>query len=144
MITIDAEAAIADLEAMVARLRAPEPLLGAIGEAEVELSRERIEETKDDPLGGGWLPWADSTSRQRVRKGTADLGLLYDTGELLESIHAAVEGNTVAIGSDVDYAIYLQDGTSKMPARPFLGWAPENLDAYESMFVRFLETGVPA
>jgi HK97 gp10 family phage protein len=32
-------------------------------------------------------------------------------------------GREAAVGTDIDYAKYLEFGTSKMPARPFLGGA---------------------
>lgn len=47
---------------------------------------------------------------------------IYDTGNLLESIDYEVdEGDSrVAIGTPVEYAPYVHDGTSRMGARPFL------------------------
>ena len=144
MIDVDVDTALAELGAIVARIRDPGTLLVAIGERETELARQRIEEIKSNPFDVAWLPWAESTERQRARKGTLALGLLYDTGELLDSIHFETEANTVAIGSDVEYAIYLQDGTSRMPERSFLGWTPESLELYEAWMVAFLQSGVPA
>ncbi len=144
MIDVDVDTALAELGAIVARIRDPNALLMAIGERETELAQQRIEDIKADPFDVAWLPWADSTEHQRERKGNIALGLLYDTGALLESIHFEVASETVSIGSDADYAIYLQEGTSKMPARPFLGWTPEGFELYEGWMVAFLQTGVPA
>lgn len=50
---------------------------------------------------------------------------LYETGALQRSIEHNVDasGKEAAVGTDLDYAKYLEFGTSKMPARPFLGGA---------------------
>lgn len=42
------------------------------------------------------------------------------TGKLRDSIHVESEGNTRRIGTDVDYAVYLETGTSTSPPKPFL------------------------
>ena len=43
-----------------------------------------------------------------------------DTGRLRGSISHAVSGNDVYIGTNVEYAPYVELGTHKMAARPFL------------------------
>lgn len=43
-----------------------------------------------------------------------------DTGRLRKSITHAVDGNDVYIGSNVEYAPYVELGTSKQKAQPFL------------------------
>ena len=43
-----------------------------------------------------------------------------DTGRLKRSIAADVQGLEANIGTDVEYAHFVHDGTYKMPARPFL------------------------
>ena len=43
-----------------------------------------------------------------------------DTGRLKSSIKADVQGLEANIGSDVEYAHFVHDGTYKMAARPFL------------------------
>lgn len=49
-----------------------------------------------------------------------------DTGRLRSSITHEVDGKeSVSIGSDVEYAIYQEMGTSKMAAQPFLKPAVE-------------------
>ncbi|WP_246691681.1 phage virion morphogenesis protein [Methylobacterium sp. WL12] len=63
-----------------------------------------------------------STAR-RKRKGD---GLLVASGRLLGSIEASVAGDRAIIGTNVFYGAYLQDGTSKMPARAFLGISKPN------------------
>ena len=49
-----------------------------------------------------------------------------DTGTLMNSISTTIAGDgrhgtmTAEIGPTVDYAIYVHEGTSRMPGRPFL------------------------
>ena len=54
------------------------------------------------------------------RKSGGNHPLLIKSGALRQSISWKLEGtDTVVIGSDKKYAIYHQDGTKHMPARPF-------------------------
>lgn len=47
-------------------------------------------------------------------------GIRSNTGNLQHSIHVDnIKGSELNIVSDVDYARYVNDGTSRMPARPF-------------------------
>lgn len=48
-----------------------------------------------------------------------------DTGNLVNSIQTDVQGLRAEVGTAVEYALYLEYGTSKMAARPFLGPAAE-------------------
>ena len=52
---------------------------------------------------------------------------IYDTGALYDSIKASVEssgflklGHTLRVGSPLDYASYVHNGTRKLKGRPFL------------------------
>lgn len=138
MIEIDAEQALMELQALLVRAATPGPMFNFIGGSELEAARTRIETMKDSPLGDPWAPWMASTARQRERKGNAELGLLYDTGELLDSIEYFADSETLEIGTDTDYAIYLQDGTRFMDERPFLGWNPEKFPEYEMAWAAYL------
>ena len=57
------------------------------------------------------------------------------TGKLRDSIKAEVAGNVGMITTDVDYALYLEYGTTKMAAHPFIQPAVERvkreLDTHE-------------
>ncbi len=60
-------------------------------------------------------PWAPRTAQ------TAKHPLLIRSGNLRQSITWRFNGNdSVVVGSPVQYAIYHQMGTKRMPARPFL------------------------
>lgn len=116
----EVQQAIGDLRRKVEDRRA---VMQEIGDIIAEDIRNMIAIRKTDPQDKPWSPWADSTRKARERKGNAALGLLVDSGALLRSITAQVIGShhTVQIGTNVKYAEYLNNGTEKMPARPFLG-----------------------
>lgn len=78
-----------------------------------------------------WAPLAASTIKRKKHD-----RILIDTGALRESlVHVGGSGNIAAaaerglvFGTDVEYAHFLQDGTSRMPARPPVGISDETLD----------------
>lgn len=148
MITIDDATVMAELGAMMERLANPKPYLEEVGLWQMEQARERILSTKEDPDGNPWIriqgdisPWGGKRTWQRDVLGNADLGLLNSTGELLNSIHFAVDGNVVDIGSNSPHAQMqyqtLWDGSwerggpdgteTTVPAREFLGWSPQDI-----------------
>jgi len=79
-----------------------------IGEAYVQAVREHI----DDQNGGSWAPPAKDYGHP----------LLKDSLDLYNGISYSVSSDdqTVTIDSDVDYAVYQDEGTATIPARPFL------------------------
>src|SRR5690349_5322033 len=127
MLNANFSGAIAWLDAMLARLQNPEPALAIIGQRQRDAIRQRIQRTKVDPDGALWAPWMPSTREQREAKGNAGQGLLWDEGTLLESIHSHASAHGVEIASDASFAHYLQDGTRKMEARPFMGWNDDDM-----------------
>ena len=157
MITIDAAQALDELNAILLRLAGKEDLLNAIGEREAERARDRIMATKTEPDGDLWTRWRPSTARQRLRKGNAGRGILWDEGDLLDSIYFATSADglgsdemslsEVVIGTDSIIGAYQQFGTYgpgvgpsgyHVPPRPFLGWEPGAFGTYEMMAARFL------
>jgi phage gpG-like protein len=157
MITIDAEQAFDELNGILLRLAAKQDLLDAIGEREAEAARQRIMSTKTDPEGDRWTRWRPSTARQRLKKGNAGRGILWDEGDLLDSIYFASSADGLAssdmslsevlIGTDSPIGMYQQFGTYgpgvgpsgyHVPPRPFLGWEPTAFGVYEMMAARFL------
>ena len=79
-------------------------------------------DTQLDPEGRKWKPIAESTRKFLNKYFPYDTYLLVRTGELRDSVEVHPEGSeTISIGSAKEYAEYIQDGTSKMPARPLFG-----------------------
>lgn len=62
-----------------------------------------------------------------------------DTGRLRGSITHAHDGENAYIGTNVEYAPYVEFGTSKMAARPFLRNAAAN---YVDDYKRIIENGL--
>ena len=70
-----------------------------------------------------WARLADTTNADRERKGYAPDKPLVRTGDLGYSIEFRIEGTTGHVGSDSEVAAYLELGTTRIPARSFLGRA---------------------
>ena len=68
-----------------------------------------------------WAPLADSTVADRISKGFSPLEPLLRTGELRDSIETHVEGAEATVGSASMIALYQEQGTDRIPPRPFLG-----------------------
>jgi HK97 gp10 family phage protein len=83
-----------------------------------------LEDSAKEALGTYEFGWPPLQPETIARKVTGDSPLL-ETGALRDSITHNVDANgkEAAVGTDLDYAKYLEFGTSKMPARPFLGGA---------------------
>lgn len=63
-----------------------------------------------------------------------------DTGRLRNSISHAQEKDTAYIGTNVEYAPYVEFGTSKMASRPFLRDAATNhSDEYKNIVEKVLK-----
>lgn len=104
------------------KLKNNNDLLTEVGEILVEDIKQRIITSKKDTDEKPWKPWAKSTRQARERAGTAALGLLFNSGNLAHSIdYRITDKNKLKVGTNVKYAEYLDEGTDKMPARPFMG-----------------------
>lgn len=78
-------------------------------------------------------------------EGYAKLLCPVDTGRLRNSISHAVDEDekTVYIGTNVEYAPYVEMGTSKTKAQPYLKPAATNHnDEYRAIIERYLKDGV--
>lgn len=69
--------------------------------------------------GGVWAALAPSTVKNRARLGKSGRKLQV-TGQLLASISTQSSESEALVGTNKKYARYLNDGTKKMPARPFM------------------------
>lgn len=62
-----------------------------------------------------------------------------DTGNLRRNIEHGVDDDTAYIGTNVEYGKYVEYGTSRMPARPFLKQAVEN---HKEEYKKLMEIGM--
>jgi phage virion morphogenesis protein len=111
-------------------------ILTDIARYEEEQTRKRIKTTKISADGVPWAPWSAATLKARTRRGTLAGGLLYETGNLWRSIRSFVLNTSIRITANAPYAKYLQNGTLRMPARPFLGWSRESIRKIKTMIAR--------
>ena len=66
---------------------------------------------------------------------------LIDTGRLRNSISHAVDGEAVYIGTNVEYAPYLELGTKKIAAHHYLKRAvTEHKDEYKNLTVQAIQS----
>lgn len=126
---IKAQVSTENITRLLNKLRDKGAFLQQVGEDLKASTQERIRSTKISPDGTPFAPWAMSTLRARQKDGTANLGILFRTGKLHDSIGFQVQRDHVEVGveSTVAYARYLQLGTLRMPARPFVGLSAQDL-----------------
>ncbi len=111
------------LSSMLRLLRNQRPVYKAIGKAMVPVIDKRFE-TKLDPAGVRWAPWAESTRAEREAEGVGTLMEHYS--DMRRGLQANADATGVEIGFDVFYArLHEQIDTSKkevgkMPRRGLL------------------------
>ncbi|MBB5204450.1 phage virion morphogenesis protein [Inhella inkyongensis] len=117
------------LEQLLKRLADVRPAMEAIG-AEMESRVANRFETRTDPSGSSWAPWAPSTAAAYPKNGRGQL--LERHGDMLSSLSWQADSTSVLIGfgaaashkGDV-YAIYHEFGTAHMPRRGLLTADPD-------------------
>lgn len=86
--------------------------------------------SQQDSTGSRWAPLAASTIRRKghdrilFEKGRLEASL---AGHSADSVRA-VSHRGLLFGTQVEYALFHQDGTSRMPARPPVGMQEPTLD----------------
>ncbi len=97
------------------RLRDKRPILEAGGAALAGLAQRAFRDAALRP--STWPALAPSTLERKGGRGN----MLIDTGALFSSIGAQPpSAERIEVGTDRPYAPFLQHGTAKMPARPFV------------------------
>ena len=142
-VAVDISEAMAGMNAIMRGLNDPQPLLAEIGLWQEKKAEQRIEVEKTTPWGALWEPWKTSTLAKRRRKGNSALGLLWDEGTLLGSFSFALAPGEVDIGTPMQYAPFLEEGTSIMAARPFIPvdgiLSPEDVAQLELLARQYME-----
>ncbi len=128
-ITVDSKPVSDMLEKLSRRMSNLQPAMHDIGVAMETRVSGRFE-TRTDPLGKAWAPWAESTRENYPADGR---GLLLERyGHMLDSLNSKADSSSVRIGfgavasksGDV-YATYDEFGTETMPRRGLLFADPE-------------------
>ncbi|NEP53681.1 MAG: phage virion morphogenesis protein [Moorea sp. SIO3C2] len=86
-----------------------------------------------DPDGKSWAPLAPSTISQK-RSGV----ILRETGLLVNSFRSSSNHDTATLSNPVFYGVFLQFGTQKILARPFLGISGQDVDNIERIIIDYL------
>lgn len=122
------------------------PVMGGIGGILATSTADRIRETKTAPDGSAWAEWTERTRAMRTRKdGTVSGSLLLQSGMqggLLRSITYEAGKDSVVVGSGKYYAAYLQQGTRRMVARPFLGLSAQDYRDIDELLADFLSGAI--
>ena len=103
-----------------------------IGRALEDRVRRRFE-TKTDPTGKAWAPWAQSTKDSYPYAGTPAAAkdgvgrgmLLQRYGEMLKDISYSANRSSVRVGFAQDYATFHEFGTQTMERRGMLYASPD-------------------
>lgn len=105
------------------RMRDLTPVLAGVGGALESNIRNRFE-SRTDPDGMPWAPWAQST-RDNYPDG-AHARLLDRYGDMLGELSYQLDGDaSVRVGFGKDYATYHEWGTEYMPRRGLLMSDPD-------------------
>jgi len=93
---------------------------------------------------GGWTSLAPSTLERKARGGFPS-NILVRTGKLRTSLISSgghgveiVFPLSMKIGTDLEYAIYHQRGTSRMPSRPIIQFPEEQKTRWHKIIHKFL------
>lgn len=91
---------------------------------------KEIEETAKEKIGvyqpaygpfDAWVPLAESTKADRVRRGYSEDEPLLRSGDLRDSIQSDVMGLAAIVGTKSEIGLWQEVGTSYIPPRPFIG-----------------------
>lgn len=119
------------LSAATRRARRMRPAWRQVGEL---LLRSIAENFSQEGRPRSWEPWAPSTAARRGPGGR----ILDETGRLRSSIRARTDARGVTVETSVRYGGFHQEGTRRMPARPFLLVQPEDEREIEDIIAQYL------
>lgn len=143
-----------DLRDLIARVDAvamlfgpaPEELLDQVGQRMVTQTRNRLDSSKVSPDGVPWDAHSDVYADWLAENFPAGT-LLNREGSLLDSIEHQVSGDTLTVGSVLEYARIHQLGGMagrnhkvNIPARPYLGLGAMDIDSIRAVIVAYYES----
>lgn len=131
-ITVDDSAFRATMRRLQDGMSDLTPVMERIGYTLEANTRNRFE-TKTDPNGQRWKPWADSTRETYPTPGSVFAktegpgnGRLLDRyGTMLAGLSYKAQADSVRVGFAMPYAAYHEYGTKKMPRRGMLMGNPD-------------------
>jgi phage virion morphogenesis protein len=121
-VTVNDAAFRADLAKLYGRMSDLTPVMQDIGSM-IESRVSNRFETRTDPAGQRWSPWAPSTIESYPDDGNHQLLDRY--GDMLLSLSSEATKDTARIGFGKPYATFHEFGTKYMPRRGLLFADPE-------------------
>lgn len=121
-ITLDSQPLIEFLHGLRRKIDDMTPVMDSVGQ-EMETRVSNRFETRTDPMGVAWSPWAESTKASYPVDGNGRLLDRY--GDMLDKLNHQADSTSVTYGFGVDYGAYHEFGTEKLPRRGMLTAAPE-------------------
>jgi phage virion morphogenesis protein len=129
------------LETLPAKLQEATELTLQKSASEIEIRIKKQFQSKGEAYGEEWQPVKESYLQWKRRRGFAEK-TLHKTGRLSQSFSSVVMPFEARIGTEVEYAIFHELGTRKMPARPFAKPVAEKFQeeqAAEKFFISALD-----
>jgi phage gpG-like protein len=129
-ITIDSRPVLELLQELSGKCNDMSELMGGIG-SELETRISNRFETRTDPMGVPWLPWAESTLEFYPWDGEPAMGgkpngLLLDRyGDMLKGLSHQADAMSVTVGFDQPYSAFHEWGTTHMPRRGLIFGDPD-------------------
>jgi phage virion morphogenesis protein len=106
------------LEGLPAKLQEATELTLQKSALEIEARLKQQFQTEGEAYGEGWQPVKEKYLQWKRRKGYSEK-ILHKRSVLAQSFSSVVMPFEARIGTEVEYAIFHELGTRKMPARPF-------------------------
>jgi phage gpG-like protein len=106
------------LESLPAKLQEATELTLQKSALEIEIRIKKQFQSEGEAYGEEWQPVKESYLQWKRKKGFSSK-TLHKTGRLSQSFSSVVMPFQAVIGTEVEYAIYHETGTKKMPARQF-------------------------
>jgi phage virion morphogenesis protein len=121
-------------------------VMRGVGNLLQTIVRNRIHTKKYDPDGQPWRPWSP-TYRAPKHGGHT---LLKLTGTMAKRVRRTLGAKRIQVGTSVVYGAVHQFGhtftnafgrgiTVHVPARPYLGWGPDERDGADTVFQSWME-----
>jgi phage virion morphogenesis protein len=126
------------------RLWFPRRALVLTTEAIAEDAQLRLEDDETAPDGSRWEEWSDNPpGRGYASTRGPDHKLLFSSGDLANSITAAVQSSRYVVGSEVPYALVHQFGSKdgRIPAREYVGVSDELELALDNILATDMDAG---
>lgn len=92
-----------------------------------------------EAAGARWAELAEATIKNRRNTKKGSIRILRDRGQLMQSINTRLSEDAVTIGSGLNYGKYHQGGTTRMPARPFIGYNTADEQRFLKIVLKHIE-----